>query len=134
MTVVLPDTLAPLPDPMQWDDVNDANGFSGLPREILLPPYGAFDYGATMRAIDADDQAPAGVAPSEVEYYFECINDSGFDSGWRTVAAYPNELERRTYTVKVGPSGQALRFRVKARDTSDNHNETVWSITYPAIP
>jgi parallel beta-helix repeat protein len=137
VTAVLPDTLAPLPDPMQWDDVNDANGYNGYPREILLAPYGQFDYGVTMRAIDADDQAPVGVPAAEVEYYFECVDypavwPGGFSSGWRTAAAYPNELERRTYTVKVGNAGQALRFRVKARDASDNHNETVWSITYPA--
>jgi hypothetical protein len=86
-----------------------------------------------MRAIDADDQAPAGVAPAEVEYYFQCQDDGGFDSGWRTVAAFPNENERRTYTVKIGPSGHAYRFRVKARDTSDNLNETDWSDWYPAV-
>ena len=133
LTIVLPDTLAPLPNPMQWDPVVDANGYDGLPREIFMSPYGAFDYGATMRAIDADDQAPVSVPVAEVEYYFECIDESGFNSGWRTVAAYPNELERRTYTVKLGATGQYLRFRVKARDASDNHNETDWSITYPVM-
>jgi parallel beta-helix repeat protein len=127
-----PDNMAPLPDPMQWDDVNDANGFSGFPMEILMPPGGQFDYGVTMRAIDADDQAPAGVAPAEVEYYFECLDDSGFNSGWRTVADYPVEDNRRTYTVKVGISGQFLRFRVRARDASDNLNMTDWSVPYPA--
>ncbi|MHC4640871.1 MAG: right-handed parallel beta-helix repeat-containing protein [Planctomycetota bacterium] len=133
VTAILPDTLPPLPDPMQWDPVVDANGYDGLPREIHMPPYGAFAYGATMRAIDADDQAPVGVPVAEVEYYFECIDESGFNSGWRTVAAYPNEDDRRTYAVLVGPSGLALRFRVKARDASDNLNETDWSITWPAI-
>ena len=126
-----PDTLPPLPDPMQWDDVNDANGNSGFPREIFLPPYGPFDYGATMRAIVAVDQAPAGIVPAEVEYYFEC-EESGFNSGWRTVADYPNEDDRRTYTVTVGNSGQFLQFRVKARDASVNLNETDWS--YPWYP
>ncbi len=118
---------------MQWDDVNDANGNSGYPREILMAPYGQYDYGATMRAIDADDQVPAGVTPAEVEYYFECVDDSGFNSGWRTVAEYPNEDDRRTYTVKVGNSGLYLRFRVRARDTSDNQNMTDWSQAYPAF-
>jgi parallel beta-helix repeat protein len=128
-----PDTLPPLPDPMQWDPVVDANGYDGLPREILLPPFGVLDYGATMRAIDADDVAPPGVPLSEVEYYFECQDDGGFNSGWRTVAAYPNEDERRIYTVRIGGSGHAYVFRVKARDASNNLNETDWSAWYPAL-
>jgi hypothetical protein len=131
-TLPPPDTLAPLPDPMQWDPVTDANGYDGRPLEVFLPPFGMTDYGATMRAIDADDVAPANVTPAEVEYYFQCQDDSRFDSGWRTVAFYPNEDDRRTYTVKIGGSGHVYRFRVKARDASDNLNETDWSDWYPA--
>jgi hypothetical protein len=127
-----PDTLAPLPDPMLFDDVNDANNNNGFPREVLLSPFGQWDYGATMRAILATDQAPAGVPLSNVEYYFECTTDSDFDSGWRTVADYPLIDDRRTYTVKIGGSGLAYRFRVRARDTSTNLNMTDWSIEYPA--
>ncbi|MHC4110286.1 MAG: right-handed parallel beta-helix repeat-containing protein [Planctomycetota bacterium] len=133
-----PDTLAPLPNPMQWDDQADANGYVGLPREVLLSPFGSFDYGATMRAIIAVDQAPPGVPLSNVEYKFICTTDSGFSSGgvmdcqtnpgncpeWRNV----NNVigDPLVYTVKVGPSGQAaqLRFTVRARDTSDNLNMT----------
>jgi len=128
-----PDTLPPLPDPLQWDPVVDANGYDGRPLEVFLAPFGLNDYGATMRATDADDVAPPGVPPAEVEYYFQCQDDSGFDSGWRTVAAFPNEDDRRTYTVRIGGSGLAYRFRVKARDASDNLNETDWSDWYPAI-
>jgi hypothetical protein len=131
-TPLPPDTLAPLPDPMIWDDQTDANGYLGEPWEVLLDPFGEFDYGATMRAILATDQAPAGVPLAEVEYYFQC-EYSSFDSGWRTVAAYPNVDDRRTYTVKIGPSGHAYQFRVKARDASDNLNETDWSGWYPAV-
>ena len=87
-----------------------------------------------MRAIDADDQAPAGVPIAEVEYYFQCIDDSRFDSGWRTAALYPIEDERREYRVRIGPSGHLYRFRVKARDASDNLNETDWSPALPALP
>jgi parallel beta-helix repeat protein len=131
-TPLPPDTLPPFPDPMQWDDQPDANGYVGLPREVLLDPFGNFDYGATMRAILATDLAPAGVPIAEVEYYFECQNDSAFDSGWRTAALYPNIDDRRTYTVKIGGSGHSHIFRVKARDASDNLNETDWSVWYPA--
>jgi hypothetical protein len=131
-----PDTLAPLPSKMQWDPVTDANGYDGRPLEVYLPAYD--EYGATMRAIDADDQPPN---PAEVEYYFECTEEgyegvypNGMSSGWRTVALYPNELERRTWTVRIGMSGgYAFRFRVRARDASDNHNMNDWSDEYPAI-
>ncbi len=132
-TLPPPDTLPPEPNVMEWDPVVDANGYDGRPLEVFLDPFGSFDYGATMRAIDADDQAPAGVTPAEVEYYFQCQDDSAFDSGWRTVAAFPNEDDRRTYTVKLGPSGLAYRFRVRARDASDNKNMTDWSDWYPAV-
>ncbi|MDH4241288.1 MAG: hypothetical protein OEW48_17150, partial [Phycisphaerae bacterium] len=127
-----PDTLAPLPNPMLWDDQTDANGYLGEPREVIFDPFGLTDYGATMRAILATDQAPPGVAPAEVEYYFQC-EYSSFDSGWRTVALYPNIDDRRTYTVQLGGSGLGYWFRVKARDASDNLNETDWSGWYPAL-
>jgi len=128
-----PDTLAPLPDPMQWDTVADANGYDGTPREIYFPVYD--EYGAIMRAIDADDQAPPGVPVAEVEYYFQCLNDSRFDSGWRTVALYPLEDDRREYRVRIGMSGgYAFQFRVRARDASDNLNKTDWSPALPALP
>ena len=94
-----------------------------------------------MRGIDADDVAPPGVAPAEVEYYFECgepgytgVWPAGFSSGWRTVALYPDENERRTYTVPISQyGGQAYEFRVWARDASDNQNTTLPSDWYPAI-
>jgi len=123
-TTTLPpvDTLAPLPNPMQWDLV-DVNGFNGFPREVYLPA--TLDYGATMRAIDADDQPELGVPLGEVEYYFECTSSEfPVNSGWRTVALYPDELERRTWTVRIGGSGKNYRFTVKARDTSAAKHET----------
>jgi len=44
------DEEPPTPNPMDWDRSIDANGFDGTPRQVLLPPYKTFDYGATMRA------------------------------------------------------------------------------------
>ena len=138
-TTTLPptDTLPPEPNVMQWDTVLDANGYDGRPLEVYLELTG--DYGATMRAIDADDQAPQGGTPTEVEYYFYCVKypeevgKGGFSSGWRTVDDYSDELERRTYTVIIGNfSGQLLQFKVKARDTSAGKNETEYSTPYPA--
>jgi len=135
-TTTLPpvDTLAPLPDPMQWDPDIDANGYDGRPREVYLELTG--DYGATMRAIDAYDQPPQGGTPTEVEYYFYCndhpkeVGKGGFSSGWRTVGDYPDETVRRTYTVRIGGSGHNYRFQVMARDTHGNETQ----LSYPPQP
>ncbi len=53
-----------------------------------------------------------------VEYYFECTSGNGPDSGWQYNEFFePNGLSPDTkYT-----------YRVKARDTSGNLNETQWS-------
>jgi hypothetical protein len=81
----------------------------GEPKQILLPPYTSWDYGATMTAAECSDES------GTVEYFFDCTNGN-FDSGWQS---------DRTYTVKVGRPDQGYRFHVKARDLS--HNETGWS-------
>lgn len=101
-----PDTTAPEPNPMQW-----ASG--GQPHEIY-GGGGTFDYYATMTAETATD--PSG----GIQYYFDCLDESGFDSSWQGSPSY---------TVLVGGSGQALRFRAKARDILGN--ETGWSTAPP---
>lgn len=101
------DTTPPTPNPMQW-----ASG--GEPKEIY-GGGGTFDYYATMTAKTATD--PSG----GIQYYFDCLDESGFDSGWQGSPSY---------TVLVGGSGQGLRFRVKARDILGN--ETAYSSTLPA--
>ncbi len=101
------DTTPPTPNPMQWAD-------GGEPKEIY-GGGGTFDYYATMTAKTATD--PSG----GIQYYFDCLDGSGFDSGWQGSP---------TYTVLVGPSGLGLRFRVQARDIHDN--KTGWSSTLPA--
>jgi hypothetical protein len=101
------DLQPPTPDPMRWEIE---------PKEINIGG-GAFDYCATMKAVEATDDV-AGV-----EYYFQCTTESGFSSGWQT---------SREYTVKVGRIHQYHRFRVKARDTSTSHNETAYSSELPS--
>lgn len=96
----------PEPNPMQWAE-------GGEPKEIY-GGGGTFDYYATMTAEIATD--PSG----GIQYFFDCPDESGFDSGWQGSP---------TYTVLVGPSGLGLRFRVKARDFY--LNETGWS---PELP
>lgn len=96
------DLQPPTPDPMQWESP---------PQEIQINP-GSFGYGATMTAVEAEDDS-AGV-----QYFFQCTTESGFSSGWQS---------SREYTVLLGRRAQYHRFRVKARDTSSSHNETGYS-------
>jgi hypothetical protein len=118
VTLEKPDDIPPEPDPMDWDYTLDANGFDGLPREILLPPYSYWDYGHTMRA-DPNTTDLSG----SWEFYFECKNPhSGYSSGWISFPAGPPY----TYTTEaMGPLGFEPLFRVKARDMWGN--ETAWS-------
>ncbi len=121
-TSIPPDIAAPAPDPMEWDPVDDPNGFDGTPREIVVDPNTLFGYGAEMRSIEATD------ASGVVEYMFECTTEPRFSSGWLTFPAG----QVPTYTVLLGRSGQGHRFRVKARDLY--HNETAWSTEERADP
>jgi len=95
------DLEGPTPDPMEWDVE---------PYEVKLG--NDLQYGATMIAAEASDRQ------EDVEYFFWCTTESGFNSGWQS---------EREYTVLVGRPYQRHRFRVKARDTSPSHNETGWS-------
>ena len=107
-TPVTVDLKPPTPDPMSW-------GIA--PREVNFGG-GAFDYHATMMAVQAYDEL-AGV-----EYFFECTTNASLSSGWQASAEY---------TVRIGRQGQRLRFRVKARDTSPAQNETAWSAEAQAL-
>ena len=110
-TQVAPDLIAPTPNPMEWDPTQDPNGFDGTPREIQVDPNSQWGYGATMTAVVAVD---AGGGP--VEYFFECVTHSGFNSGW---------MAANTYTVILGRPGQGHIFRVRARDQYGNM--TAWT-------
>jgi hypothetical protein len=100
------DLQPPTPDPMQWAE-------AGEPREVY-GGGGTWDYYAEMTAADAEDESGG------VEYYFQCTTESGFSRDWDPS---PN------YKVLVGRTGQAHRFRVKARDI--NKNETGYSAELP---
>jgi predicted outer membrane repeat protein len=125
-----PDMNAPIPDLMLWDMSLDVNNFDGQPREIY-GGGGQYDYYVTMRADpNTVDVAPLGVAPSGVEFYFLCTNNGDFTSGWISFPAGPPF----TYTTLIGRNSQGLRFKVKARDTSANRNETAYSEERMALP
>lgn len=94
------DLGAPTPDPMLWES----------PPDEVYRGFGSFDYWAEMTAAEASD--PSG----NVQYFFQCTTESGFNSGWQ---------DSRTFEVQVGRSGQLHRFRVKARDIYGN--ETAYS-------
>ncbi len=100
-TEITVDMEPPTPDPMQWE----------------VEPYkyngggGTFDYYATMTAVEAEDDSG-----EDVQYYFLCIDRSGFSSGWQS---------SRTWTVQIGGQHVIATFRVKARDA--NGNQTAYS-------
>ncbi len=92
------DTAPPLPDPAEW--------------EPGLEPKQTGRFTIAMESVEATDD-------SGVEYYFECVTNSNFDSGWQSSPGYiaTGLAENTTYS-----------FRVKYRDTSPNQNEGGWSV------
>lgn len=108
-SIFSPDSTPPQPNPAQWAP-------DGQPKEVY-GGAGVFDYRVEMTAVQATD------ASGSVEYFFECTSQPGWSSRWQA---------SNSYTVLVGQGGQALRFRVKARDLYGN--ETAWSEELPALP
>jgi hypothetical protein len=135
-TPIPTDTLPPIPNPAQWDPVQDANGFDGTPRQIY-GGGGTLDYFVTMTAVVATDVAPAGVAPSGVEYFFYCIEEpsvgppAGFSSGWQSQPAFAAPW---TYTVPIGGKHVVTTWYVIVRDQSPGRNRTAHSNELRAIP
>jgi hypothetical protein len=89
------DWAPPLPTPMEWLD----------------EPYLLSANQAVMSAVFATDSSSAP------QYYFDCIEDDAFDSGW---------ISSNVYFTSIA-NDVTLTFRVKARDLSENMNETGWS-------
>lgn len=95
--------LPPTPDPMTW---------AVIPVVISTSQI-------TMTATMATDETPTE-AGYGVEYYFAETsgNQGGSDSGWQA---------SRTYTDTYLDANTTYTYRVMARDTSPNYNETGWS-------
>ena len=103
---IITDTLAPLPDPAEWSVIKSV--VIGEPKET-----GRFTI--VMEAQEATDK-------SDVQYYFEEISGEP-NSGWQNerLCIFTGLTENTTYT-----------FHVKARDLSENFNETEWSVEHSA--
>lgn len=93
--IVNPDDVeSPSPNPMTW----------------IGPPSLLDDGSVFMKAATAEDI-------SGVQFYFECTEGGGPDSGWQDSSSW----------VAKGLSEGVYAYRVKARDMSVNRNETEWS-------
>ena len=98
------------------DDLNDVQPPIPNPMTFLSRPVATGIKSVTMTATTALD------TNFEVEYYFECVAGGGHDSGWQSDPVYTDvSLQPETYYA----------YRVKARDTSPNQNETDWSEVLP---
>lgn len=101
----------PTPDPATW---------------ALVPSQVAYTDGVYHLMVATTEVDPDG----GVEYYFDCVSNAAYSSGWVTSPQY---------VVMVGGVGQVRNFtwRVKARDVYGN--ETAWSVnaavaTVPPFP
>ena len=73
----------------------------------------AFNYWAIMEAAEATDNS------GFVEYKFECLENSEFNSNWQL---------GRYYEVWLGRPHQGYSFRVKARDKWENESASPWVV------
>lgn len=81
------------------------------------PPSASGDTSIAMQASTASD-------PSGVEYFFDCDSELCNDSNWQDSASYTD--------TGLTPN-TAYSYRVKARDKSQNQNQTAWSTEAEAI-
>jgi len=90
----------------------DVNAPTPDPMSFASDPAANGSFTIEMTATVATDDI-AGV-----EYYFQCVTDANHDSGWQV----------GTYYEVTGLNDNTLyTYKVKARDTSPNLNETAWS-------
>ncbi|MEJ5259473.1 MAG: C25 family cysteine peptidase [Anaerohalosphaeraceae bacterium] len=88
------------------------------PMTWATPPYESGPGSVTMEATTAVD-----AGGSNVQYYFQCVAGGGKDSGWQSSPIYTDTGVVQTVST----------YRVKARDLSDNLNETAYSEPMTAV-
>lgn len=100
------DTNAPEPNRMEWDVNGEPNGISAT--EITM-----------TAALATDAQGING-------YYFTCVNDGNFDSGWKSATTDSTNwtASTRTFIASGLNPVTSYIFTVKARDNSSSLNET----------
>lgn len=98
---------------------NDTTPPTPNPMTWQTPPRAANALSITMTATTATDDL------SEVEYLFECTTHPEASSTWQISPIYT------CYELR---EGQVYAFRVKAQDTSPNHNTTGFSTIASAVP
>jgi hypothetical protein len=81
-------------------------------------PYESGMGTVTMTASTAVDAEGA-----DVQYYFQCVSGGGQDSGWQSSPVYTDTSVVQTTST----------YRVKARDLSENLNETSYSSPVTAV-
>lgn len=99
--------------------VNDTTSPSPDPMIWDTVPFAKNAASISMNAARATDDL------NNVEYFFECTTDPNFNSSWQSYA---------TYACYGLTTGSEYTFKVKARDTSINYNETGWSSSESAAP
>jgi len=100
------DTRSPIPDPSQW----------------RTEPYSpTFEPPCSIRMVAKTAYDAWGWQPW---YYFECVSDSNYDSGWQ---------DSSTYEVAGLLPGTELCFKVYTRDSLDLNNITGYSQVECAI-
>jgi hypothetical protein len=104
------DTEPPLPNPSQWSPTS-AWG-TGYPQQYFSALTQS--YWHRMQAVTAADATPP------VEYYFECYQGNGLDSGWQ---ASP------IYDYQVG-APMICKYRVRTRDSVIPANVGNWSVVW----
>ncbi|HUT31120.1 MAG TPA: right-handed parallel beta-helix repeat-containing protein [Sedimentisphaerales bacterium] len=105
------DVRPPIPDPSRWE----------------IEPYSMSTtppFGIRMRAEATYDAWGWGI-----QYYFQCVSNDSYDSGWQT---------SRSYQIDGLALGTELCFRVKAREVrptrpQDEWLETRWSVVRCAL-
>jgi hypothetical protein len=86
------------------------------PKKVNYGGATPFNYWAEMTAAEATDSS------GDVQYYFECTNDSRYSSAWQSSP---------THKVQIGGQHVYVTFQVRARDV--HGNQTAPSPELPAI-
>ena len=105
------DDLPPTPNPPAW---------------TIFPSRVQDGYGIWWHQMAVEEAAD----DNGVEYYFECLDDGSYSSGWRSldgIDPFGNIIGPEEYWVQVGGQYIYFTYRVKVRDMSPNQNETLWS-------